>query len=206
MEHQMNRTLPLVLALTAAALALVAFVRPLPARAAAEPTSNSGIAVIDVEKVFNALVERNDMQQQLQAYLTQLNDELKKLDGEAKAAFETARALPDGAEKNSAVQKAIEMQATAQARKQVFEALADRRQSESFRQLFAKISIGGRKIAETRGLNLVIATDENVSVPVGASSTDVQRVISLKRIVYASPTLDITDALIQLLNSEYTKK
>ncbi|MCE2925079.1 MAG: OmpH family outer membrane protein [Phycisphaeraceae bacterium] len=202
----MNRTLPLVLALTAAALALVAFVRPLPARAAAEPTSNSGIAVIDVEKVFNALVERNDMQQQLQAYLTQLNDELKKLDGEAKAAFETARALPDGAEKNSAVQKAIEMQATAQARKQVFEALADRRQSESFRQLFAKISIGGRKIAETRGLNLVIATDENVSVPVGASSTDVQRVISLKRIVYASPTLDITDALIQLLNSEYTKK
>jgi Skp family chaperone for outer membrane proteins len=206
MEHQMNRTLPLVLALTAAALALVAFVRPLPARAAAEPTSNSGIAVIDVEKVFNALVERNDMQQQLQAYLTQLNDELKKLDGEAKAAFETARALPDGAEKNSAVQKAIEMQATAQARKQVFEALADRRQSESFRQLFAKISAGGRKIAETRGLNLVIATDENVSVPVGASSTDVQRVISLKRIVYASPTLDITDALIQLLNSEYTKK
>jgi len=202
----MNRTLPLVLALTAAALALVAFVRPLPAGAAAEPTSNSGIAVIDVEKVFNALVERNDMQQQLQAYLTQLNDELKKLDGEAKAAFETARALPDGAEKNSAVQKAIEMQATAQARKQVFEALADRRQSESFRQLFAKISIGGRKIAETRGLNLVIATDENVSVPVGASSTDVQRVISLKRIVYASPTLDITDALIQLLNSEYTKK
>jgi Skp family chaperone for outer membrane proteins len=104
------------------------------------------------------------------------------------------------------VQKAIEMQATAQARKQVFEALADRRQSESFRQLFAKISAGGRKIAETRGLNLVIATDENVSVPVGASSTDVQRVISLKRIVYASPTLDITDALIQLLNSEYTKK
>lgn len=202
----MNRTLPLVLALTAAALALVAFVRPLPAGAAAEPTSNSGIAVIDVEKVFNALVERNDMQQQLQAYLTQLNDELKKLDGEAKAAFETARALPDGAEKNSAVQKAIEMQATAQARKQVFEALADRRQSESFRQLFAKISAGGRKIAETRGLNLVIATDENVSVPVGASSTDVQRVISLKRIVYASPTLDITDALIQLLNSEYTKK
>jgi len=202
----MNRTLPLVLALTAAALALVAFVRPLPAGAAAEPTSNNGIAVIDVEKVFNALVERNDMQQQLQAYLTQLNDELKKLDGEAKAAFETARALPDGAEKNSAVQKAIEMQATAQARKQVFEALADRRQSESFRQLFAKISIGGRKIAETRGLNLVIATDENVSVPVGASSTDVQRVISLKRIVYASPTLDITDALIQLLNSEYTKK
>jgi len=202
----MNRTLPLVLALTAAALALVAFVRPLPAGAATEPTSNSGIAVIDVEKVFNALVERNDMQQQLQAYLTQLNDELKKLDGEAKAAFETARALPDGAEKNSAVQKAIEMQATAQARKQVFEALADRRQSESFRQLFAKISAGGRKIAETRGLNLVIATDENVSVPVGASSTDVQRVISLKRIVYASPTLDITDALIQLLNSEYTKK
>ena len=202
----MNRTLPLVLALTAAALAIVAFVRPLPAGAAAEPTSNSGIAVIDVEKVFNALVERNDMQQQLQAYLTQLNDELKKLDGEAKAAFETARALPDGAEKNSAVQKAIEMQATAQARKQVFEALADRRQSESFRQLFAKISAGGRKIAETRGLNLVIATDENVSVPVGASSTDVQRVISLKRIVYASPTLDITDALIQLLNSEYTKK
>lgn len=202
----MNRTLPLVLALTAAALALVAFVRPLPAGAAAEPTSNSGIAVIDVEKVFNALVERNDMQQQLQAYLTQLNDELKKLDGEAKAAFETARALPDGAEKNTAVQKAIEMQATAQARKQVFEALADRRQSESFRQLFAKISAGGRKIAETRGLNLVIATDENVSVPVGASSTDVQRVISLKRIVYASPTLDITDALIQLLNSEYTKK
>lgn len=202
----MNRALPLVLALTAAALALVAFVRPLPAGAAAEPTSNSGIAVIDVEKVFNALVERNDMQQQLQAYLTQLNDELKKLDGEAKAAFETARALPDGAEKNSAVQKAIEMQATAQARKQVFEALADRRSSESFRQLFAKISIGGRKIAETRGLNLVIATDENVSVPVGASSTDVQRVISLKRIVYASPTLDITDALIQLLNSEYTKK
>jgi Skp family chaperone for outer membrane proteins len=206
MEHQMNRTLPLVLALTAAALAIVAFVRPLPAGAAAEPTSNSGIAVIDVEKVFNALVERNDMQQQLQAYLTQLNDELKKLDGEAKAAFETARALPDGAEKNSAVQKAIEMQATAQARKQVFEALADRRSSESFRQLFAKISAGGRKIAETRGLNLVIATDENVSVPVGASSTDVQRVISLKRIVYASPTLDITDALIQLLNSEYTKK
>jgi Skp family chaperone for outer membrane proteins len=206
MEHQMNRALPLVLALTAAALALVAFVRPLPAGAAAEPTSNSGIAVIDVEKVFNALVERNDMQQQLQAYLTQLNDELKKLDGEAKAAFETARALPDGAEKNSAVQKAIEMQATAQARKQVFEALADRRSSESFRQLFAKISAGGRKIAETRGLNLVIATDENVSVPVGASSTDVQRVISLKRIVYASPTLDITDALIQLLNSEYTKK
>lgn len=197
---------PIAIALIAATtIGLVAFVRPLTAAMPGQATPANGIGIVDVEKVFNSLNERTDLQTQLQTYLTGLNDELKKVQADAKAAADTARTLPEGREKNDAVQKAIELDATVRARQQVFEALADRRSSELFRQLYVKIQAGAKKIAETRGLSMMIATDENVQLPPGANTADTQRVIAMKRVLYAGPQHDLTNDLIALLNAEYKK-
>lgn len=199
------RTSIAIALIAATTLGTVAFVRPLTAAMPGQATPANGIGIVDVEKVFNSLNERTDLQTQLQTYLTGLNDELKKIQADAKAAAETARTLPEGKEKNDAVQKAIELDATVRARQQVFEALADRRSSELFRQLYVKIQAGAKKIAETRGLSMMIATDENVQLPPGANTQETQRVIAMKRVLFAGPQHDLTNDLISLLNAEYKK-
>jgi Skp family chaperone for outer membrane proteins len=202
---RISSSLALAVVVAAGCFGVMALVRPVPATMPAQSAAAISIGVIDVEKVFNSLNERTDLQQQLQTYLTGLSEELKKLQEESKRAADNARQLPDGPEKNAAVQKAIELEATVRARSQVFDALADRRTADLFRSLYVKIQNGAKKLAEARGLTMVIATDENVQIPAGAGAQDTQRAIALKRIMYAAPSQDLSADLISMLNSEYRK-
>ena len=201
----MRRTIAACVVMTAlfAGVALWPKVSPAvqPAAAVALP---SNIGVVDVEKVFNSLTERNDLQKQLQDYAIGLQNDLKKAEEDAKGATITAQALPDRtAEKRTAVGKAAELQISLKAKREVSEAMLDQRTSELFRNLFEKIQAATKKLAEARGATMVIASDESIKVAEQASTAETQRIISMRRVLFASKTHDLTDDLIALLNNEF---
>jgi Skp family chaperone for outer membrane proteins len=200
----MRRTIAAGVVVTALVAALTLWPKASPAVQGAAPASiPANIAVVDVEKVFNSLTERNELQRQLQDYAGQLQADLKKAEDDAKAAATTAQALGDGPEKRTAVAKAAELQISLRAKREVSEAMLDQRTSELFRNLFAKIQGATKKLAESRGVTMVIASDESVKVAEQANTAETQRIISMRRILFASKGHDLTDDLIAQLNNEF---
>lgn len=200
----MRRTIAAGVVVAALVAGVTLWPKASPALQGAAPAQvPANIAVVDVEKVFNSLTERNDLQKQLQEYATQLQGDLKKAEDDAKAATSTAQALPDGPEKRTAVAKAAELQISLRAKREVSEAMLDQRTSELFRTLFAKIQASTKKLAESRGVTMVIASDESVKVAEQASTAETQRIISMRRVLYAGKGHDLTDDLIAQLNNEF---
>jgi Skp family chaperone for outer membrane proteins len=163
----------------------------------------SNIAVVDLEKAFNSLTERTELQTQLQGYLLQLQEDLKKLDQQAKDAQAAAQALPDGPDKMSAIAKAAELTIQVRTRREVSEAMVDQRTAAMFKQLAGKIQGAAKKLAEQRGYTMVISTDESVQVPASAGAQEANRIIATRRLLFSSPQHDVTNDLVALLNTEY---
>lgn len=193
----------LIALLTIALIASIAtFTSVGKAREAAILAPPAGIATIDLEKVFNTINERTDRLKELQAYQAQLKAELDKLKADAEAARAAADAM-QGPEREAGIQKAAELEINAGVRERLYETLLDRRTSELFRGLYMKISATAKAVSEKNGYAMVLASDEGVQIPQRISSQDIQRVISLRRFVYTTPQADITQQLIDQLNSDY---
>jgi Skp family chaperone for outer membrane proteins len=193
----------LIALLTLALIASIAtFASVGSAREAMVVAPPAGIATIDLEKVFNTINERTDRLKELQAYQAQLKAELDKLKADSAAARAAAEAM-SGAEREAQIQRAAELEINASVRERLYETLLDRRTSELFRGLYLKIAATAKAVSEKSGYSMVLASDEGVEIPQRISSQDIQRVISLRRFVYTNPQADITQQLIDQLNSDY---
>ena len=75
-------------------------------------------------------------------------------------------------------------------------------QAEMLRELYLKINAAVQFLAKRDGYQLVLTSDEKV--PVNAGDPDsVLRAISLKRMLYVDPAMDITPDVVSYLNLGY---
>jgi len=77
--------------------------------------------------------------------------------------------------------------------------------SDSLREIYKDIQEAVRQIAEQKGLDIVLASDQ---VPEGRpeSSTQVRQQILLQKVVYWNPRVDITEEVVTRLNANYSAK
>lgn len=161
------------------------------------------IAVADLERVFANLEERVALEADLTAYVKAKQDELDKMVQQIDNAKSKVDALPEGPEQSTAREEWITMTIEARTKKAVYDGLMDEKRGEIFRGLYAKITETSRRLAQSNGYGLVLASDEKVRLPEAGQSQDVTRVISLKRMLYVEPSLDVTDQLVTMMNNEF---
>ncbi|MFN0011315.1 MAG: OmpH family outer membrane protein [Phycisphaerales bacterium] len=159
------------------------------------------IATVNLEEAIKTLDERAMRENELKSFSETLQGELDKLVKMLKDE-DTKMKVLDGDQKREAASRILEMQATAEAKKKIYEARIDQRRGEVFRNLYEKITAASRRLAEQNAYTMVIASDEGVQVPMGPSA-DIERTISLKRFLYVGKAHDATTELVSLMNNEF---
>ena len=206
LETFMNRARLSILVAVMALVVCGIFAGRLTAGHGSVPTPPGGIATIDMEKVFNALQETIDKNNDLKNYTEGLKAELVKLRDNANAAFEVAKNLSPGQQREDKFREAAEMDINVQVKDRMFQAMVDRRQTETLRAINEKIADAAKRLAQKNGYSMVMSTDDAVRIPERAGSDDAKRIMSLKRFLYVAPEHDVSQELITMLNAEFAAR
>lgn len=161
------------------------------------------IATFELERVFAGLEERTTLEADLKAYGESLQRDLDAQVNKAKDLDGKATAMAAGPEKEAVIAQSVEAQLQARVKKELAEALLEQRRARTFTSLYAKIDAAVRKIADQNKYTLVLSSDEKVGVPVNANTQDIQRVVSLKRVMFVNSAHDVTSDVITLMNNEF---
>ncbi|MBC7834143.1 MAG: OmpH family outer membrane protein [Phycisphaerales bacterium] len=161
------------------------------------------IAIVDLEKVLNALEEKGAKQKQLDARGEELK---KKLTDQRKAADDQLKSfevLPEGPERTLKQEQLARLAFQLEFEVQFGEKQLEKISTDLLKDLYFKIDAASATLAAQNGYTLVLASDEGVEIPKGADFREVQRTIALKRMLHVAPGHDITDELITLMNNEF---
>ena len=157
--------------------------------------------VIDLPKVLNGLNERTARNADLGVTV----DELKKKKDDYQKELESLKKaldlIPPGPARVAAQKALEEKKIRYKFELDLASNLAEGRQAEALRDLGNKIQAAAAKLAQLRGYHLVISSDASVTLE--GNGDDITRTISLRRVLYSDPQIEITDELVQFMNNEF---
>jgi Skp family chaperone for outer membrane proteins len=205
MKMMQTRTVVLAACVMAVAGLAVPAARSATARFAPPATV---VAVVDMQKAINGLDElkaRNDANQKKAdarvAELTKIRDELKKQNEELE---KSAQMAPAGS--NEIMNKRAELMVRAQtldAQANAYKQLTRLDAGDVLRDMHGKVMAGIDTLAKREGIDLVIADDRALEIPNPASDEDVGRAINAKRVLFVSPTIDLTQRVLTQVNNDF---
>ena len=175
------------------------------ARRMAAPTV---VATLDINRVREGLSERVDAQAGLMARTQDIeaenNDRIRKIE-EIQA--ELADVVDPAARETLEEELDLHLVQVAAWRNYIKQQL-DIEKSLLLQDLYRKITQAVGELAEVEGIGLVLINDANrmvetVSDANVAREMQVRQQISTRRIIYAAPTIDITEQLIVRMNNTY---
>jgi len=170
---------------------------------AGRPTS---VAVVDVQLVFESLKEKVQIEADLKGRLEQLNqdeqDRKRELE-ELKSDLEIlAPDTPAYNEKQAKLeQSAIELQAwrTFQTQK------LNRERGLQIERLYRKLLDAIGRISQQNGYDLVLFKEKPVDFR-GTKPEALNTLIQVRKVLWSSDELDLTDQIIQLINNEFSNR
>jgi len=178
------------------------------ARKMAAPTV---VATVDINRVREGLTERVDAQAGLIALAQKIETEnaerlgrIEELQAEITDAVDPAR--------QEELQQELDLNLVRVAAwREYIKQQVDIEKSLLLQDLFQKITDSVAELAEVEGINLVLVSDagrvvQTVPDAQMAREMQVRQQISTRRIVYASPSVDITEQLIIRMNNSYAKE
>ncbi len=200
---RLNTFLPIMLIL-AAAIAWHAGANTAVQRPPAQPTA---VATIDIVEIFERLNERTHLEAQLEtrrkAREAQLAEVKARVDS-IQNNIETVHPRGSDASKE-AIREFMEQRAVLEARAAALTQIMSIDRGNIRRQLFEKVIVSVKKIAERDNIDIVILDDSGFSLPDNnVTDNDIYRAIVTKSVLYAHPTVDLTDRVITLMNNEFT--
>lgn len=193
-----------VLVVLGAVLGLLAGANALPDRLPTQAPPAPSVAVVSFEKILNALKEREDRDAELKKQGTALQGQIDALTTELEGIEKEIKTLDKSSnEYRAKVIKAMETDAVRTARAKALQQVIDIDRGKVLRELFLKISASVDSYAQREGIELVVVDDRTIQIPENNPIDVVNANIRGKRLVYAAPRLDITDAVIAMMNNEY---
>ncbi len=167
------------------------------------PTS---VAVMDVERAFNAMKEKAQIEADLQVQTQKLQEEKTNREKELRQLQADLEILapdtPAFVQKQSDLeQKAVELQSWAQFQT----AKVNRERAVQIEGLYRKLSEGAGRVAKENGYDLVIFKEGAVNFR-RANPEQLSALIQIRKLLWAADDLDITDLVLTTLNNEYVNR
>jgi Skp family chaperone for outer membrane proteins len=161
------------------------------------------VALIDLERVFAGLEERAAMETELakrkdeaQARLNDMEKTLKKLNDDITL-------MAQGPDRKAKLLERARLLVSLRNEKDFSEQVLSLDGGEMLRDLYNKIDAAVSVIAQQQQINIVLANDEGISIPEGVTNKEVERIASVKKIMHADPSLDITQNVITYMNNQF---
>ncbi|MBX3387858.1 MAG: OmpH family outer membrane protein [Phycisphaeraceae bacterium] len=162
------------------------------------------IALINIEKVINDLDELKIGQQRIAAKAEARQAELNALGKQLDEGQKKLELIdPKDASRRDEAVKLMELSATANAKQQAFQAIINLEKGDLFRLVHGHIMEACASYAKKNEIDLVMVDDRVLAFQENDDVGKVTALISQKRILYAAPQLDITDAVIKLMNTNF---
>jgi len=169
----------------------------------AEAPTPTRVATVDLARVFEALEERTVREGELRAFIDQQNSLITNLGDQLKQAQEDLELLVAGSpERRRKAEEVARLRIDLEVQGRFSEQLIDRRRAEVFSALFAKIESSVAALAEQFGYDLVLNNDAGEPVP-GNAEAETRAAMAARRVLFAGPSLDITDALVRRMNNDW---
>lgn len=189
--------------LTAALIAAGSLVWRAGAQAGASAAAPAKVATVDLTRVFEGLDERLIRQDELKAYIEQQNSRLKQIGSRLEQATADLELLVVGTpERRRKSEEVVRMRVDLEVEGRFSEQLVDRRKAEVFAELFTKVEAASGVVARAQGFDLILSDDRSAAVP-SNSEAETQAVMRNRRVLYAGPTVDLTDAVIRHMNNAW---
>ena len=161
------------------------------------------IATVDLERIFGNLDEKGAADIRLQALAEDLQKESEVQSRDIELLEQNLDLYTAGSEKyQEAVEKFMEATVKLQSYVEFGRRKIDYQKGVTLKRLYTSIKEAARLLAEREGHAIVVVDDSVVELQSGAEA-EMMRQISARRMLYASPQIDITDALIMQMNNAF---
>lgn len=172
---------------------------------AAAQASATPVAIVDLERVMQGLKEREARETAMRGTISERQKELdtfnRKLEALAKQIESTPRT--DIPAMRRLRQEQIETTAQARVRQEILKELISHETGEILRSLYMKINDSVARIATKDGWQLVLLDNRSISIPEQVTDREVNFIIQSRTVLHATSSIDITNDVITLMNSEY---
>ena len=159
------------------------------------------IAVVSVLKIFQECKKNDKFKQEFIAENNKVMAELEKLSKEIEAEKAGLKTLKAGSSNYMSMVKTIlQKQASLQAQQEFYKQQMALKEQQWTEEIYKDILRETRKVAEQKGLQLVLEKDEPV-LPC-SNYTELMTVISTHKVLYDQGCLDITDEVMTSLDAE----
>lgn len=172
-----------------------------------QPGDGTRVAVVNIPVVSEQYKKTADLEAQFDQIRRRLSARRNELGNKIELLTRSLQEeLKPGTDEHRARRKEVAMaQAELQwfiesERRRVEQGLAD-----SLHEIFGDIQDAVRTIAETRELDIVLASDQ-LPEQAPESSGQIRQQILLQKVLYWSPRVDITDEVVERLNAVYASK
>jgi Skp family chaperone for outer membrane proteins len=193
----MKTTAPWILAgVAAAALAAAAGLPDRPAR----------VASVDVAKAFVALDEQKSMEAGIKSIGERMAAEKDRMSRELQDLNAELESYKPGTPPYNETLKKVEAAVGAmRAQDQFGQLKLEAERATALRELYARIRAASEAVAKDSGIDYVVVNDSVVPVePAGLAAT--QQQLNTRRFLWASPEMDITEAVVARANADFKAK
>jgi Skp family chaperone for outer membrane proteins len=180
---------------------------PKPAVAPLPKARDVKVAVIDIEKTFNTLEERSQIQADLAVMVDKFSQESNVMNQEIKDLEEDLRVLDSNSpsfkvKEETLSKKAFEKQAWMTWRQNFMQ----REQKLKQLDLYKKINTATAELAKENGYDLVLFKEPPIENMARLNPQEQQDAMASRKLIFFAPDLEITDAVVTRMNNEYKNR
>ena len=162
------------------------------------------VGTVDLEGTFNGLQEWDQLQVSLAQRADRMQEELTRRQEELEGLEADLEDYPESSDKFKEAMKryqmaAIELQGYVQFQQQKQKRYND----DKIFELYDKIKASAKALADEQGYDIILVDDSIVAIP--ENSENILAQISSRRVLFARGQMNVTDQLIEMMNSEYQK-
>lgn len=176
--------------------------------APAQVSQPAKVGIVDMTTLINGLSELKDRNAAMKPILDQRLSELEQLQQQAK---QLEADLKDNIPSTD-VQRRIETRTQLQEatnnlklRKERWDMTIDLRNAQIVRELYAKASLAISEVAQRDGYDLILLDDRPLELTEFSSVNQLREEVLSKRILFAAPTLDITQRVLTAMENQYAQ-
>ncbi|MDG2200929.1 MAG: OmpH family outer membrane protein [Phycisphaerales bacterium] len=162
------------------------------------------VGTVDLEATFNGLEEWSQVQVSLTQRADQMQEEITRRQDELESLETDLEDYPQGSAKFKEAMKryqmaAIELQGYVQFQQRKHQRFND----QTIFALYDKIKLAARTLADEQGYDIILVDDSVVEIP--ENSENILAQISSRRVLFAREQMNVTDQLIESMNTMYQK-
>ena len=164
------------------------------------PAQPAIIGSVDLEKVFNEIDRRAEAETELEELAEQFQQQREELRQIAEQKRMDMDLLAPGTDKYADAEDAWTLSVLDyRAAVEFSKAKLDAKRAEARTRIYQEIVDEAAKFAAANGVDYILADDSGIDLMEGTDLQVVQQ-MSLRRLVYANPSYDVTDDLIAWIN------